>query len=61
MDRTAIITVLQFPRSCKLVPSGEFKENRERYLAQSKLTKNGRVPELPSLGQARLVNQGGTK
>jgi hypothetical protein len=58
MDRTPIVSVPNIPRSCRLVPSGLFRENRERYIAQSKLTKDGQRAELPSLGYARIVNRG---
>jgi hypothetical protein len=46
------------PRSCRLVQSGTFADNRECYMAQSKLTKGGVRAELPSLTQARNINQG---
>lgn len=46
------------PRSCRLVQSGKHIENREQYIAQSKLTKNGQRAELPTLEQARKINRG---
>lgn len=58
MERSPRLTKIDAPRSCRLVQSGRYLENRERYMAQSKLTKNGRIPELPSLGFARIVNRG---
>jgi len=46
------------PRSCRLVQSGTHLDNRERYMAQSKLTKNGVRAEVPTLTQAQQINKG---
>lgn len=61
MERSAQIRTVVSPRSCRLVKQAGYFENRERYLAQSKLTKNGVVAEVPSVGYARIVNKEGTQ
>lgn len=59
MDMSPKLREVHVPRSTRLVLSGQYTENRERYLAQSKMTVNGKVADLPTLHKARKVNQGG--
>lgn len=59
MDMSPRLRAVHVPRSTRLVLSGQYAENRERYMAQSKMTVNGKVPDLPSLWKARKVNKGG--
>lgn len=58
MDFSPKLNPLATPRSCRLVQSGTYAENRERYMAQSKLTKNGVRAEVPTLTQAIKINKG---
>jgi hypothetical protein len=58
MDFSPRLTQVKPPHSCRLVQSGRHVENREIYMAQSKLTKNGQRAELPTLEQARKINRG---
>lgn len=58
MDFSPRVNNIQAPRSCRLVQSGTFADNRERYMAQSKLTKNGIRAEVPTLTQAQQINKG---
>lgn len=58
MDFSPRLNPIVPPRSCRLVQSGKHIENREQYMAQSKLTKNGQRAELPTLEYARIVNRG---
>ena len=52
------LTEFNYPRSSRLMMSGRYMENREQYMAQSKLTKNGVRAELPTLEAAKIINQG---
>jgi hypothetical protein len=56
MDRSPKLRELIIPQSCRLVTSGRYMENREQYMAQSKLTKHGQRAELPTLEEARKIN-----
>lgn len=56
MDFSPKLANLVTPRSCRLVQSGTHLDNRERYMAQSKLTQHGVRAELPTLTQARKIN-----
>lgn len=58
MDMSQKIYPQPYRRSCRPVVSGRYLENREIYMAQSKLTKNGQRAEPPSLDEARKINRG---
>lgn len=58
MDMSQKIYTQPHRRSCRPVVSGRYLENREIYMAQSKLTKNGQRADPPSLEQAYKINRG---
>lgn len=57
MDTSPQLRIPEVSYGCRIM-YGAYEDNRERYFAQSKLTKNGDRAELPSLEDAKEINKG---